>query len=102
MNINNHSAKGPERTNHANLSHEVSKKGPARSKSAESTSRSASDKIVISDRAKALGAELAARPGESTDQRAQRVTQLRELALSGKLNTPERAAESADRILGGR
>lgn len=101
MNINNHSAKGPERTNHSKISADLGRKGPARTEQANSKQAVGSDKIVLSASARALGAELTAPINESTSERAERVSQLRELALSGQLNTPERAAQSAERLLGG-
>lgn len=101
MNINNNSAKGPERTNQSKISADLGRKGPARAEQTDSKQRVGSDKIVLSASAKALGAELAAPINETSSERADRVSRLRELALSGKLNTPERAAQSAERLLGG-
>lgn len=101
MNINNHSAKGPERANHAKLHQDLGKKGLARAEKNESK-RVETDKIDLSAGAKALSAELAAPPTQETSsERTERIAQLRELALGGKLNTPERAAISASRILSG-
>jgi len=101
MNINNHSAKGPERTSHAKPAHEAGKKGLARTEQSQAK-RVETDKIELSAGAKALGAELSAPPTQETSvERAERIAQLRELALGGKLNTPERAAQSAERILSG-
>lgn len=102
MNINNHSAKGPERTNHSKISNDHGSKGVVRAEQTESKQRVGTDKIVLSAGAKAFGAELAARANESSSERAERISELRELALKGQLNTPERAARSAERILGGK
>ena len=119
MNISQQSPQGPDRPNsprdlgraNRNLINEGGKQVErAREASARKVSdqveqvrsardntqqRISTDRIDLSATARSFGGE------QTAAQRAERVAELKELALNGKLNTPERAEESAAKILGG-
>lgn len=66
-----------------------------------SEQRISADRIELSASALSFEGEQVESTRETAAERAERVAELKELALNGKLNTPERAQESAAKILGG-
>jgi anti-sigma28 factor (negative regulator of flagellin synthesis) len=67
-----------------------------RSSRTNAQKRISTDRIDLSATARSFGGEQV----ETAAQRAERVEELKQLSLRGKLNTPERAEESAAKILG--
>ncbi|MCB9914207.1 MAG: flagellar biosynthesis anti-sigma factor FlgM [Planctomycetes bacterium] len=62
------------------------------------------ESVELSSESRRLAAEELPGPGgarESADARAERIDELKRAYATGELNTPERARESAGRLLGG-